>query len=160
MFFHLMVNSVGHENMAYKRGQPGLNCAAVVAQSARSSKILRGFWGEFSRYSSFLTQSRSRLLRCEWLVCVQTEPRPVHWRSFTELALLSRRKAKLWPSLSSLDQVFNSLLHSAVPQPWPASLCQHGDTHRDAVPPRCTVALLLDRWCTFSLGFMRQEDLG
>lgn len=37
-----MVNSVGHENMAYKRGQPGLNCAAVVAQSAHSRKILRG----------------------------------------------------------------------------------------------------------------------
>lgn len=57
---HLVVSIVGHENMTYKRGQRGLSCGAAVVGTVRSQQEdSEGL--EFSRRSSFLTQSRSRL---------------------------------------------------------------------------------------------------
>lgn len=50
--------------MTYKRGQHGLNYSAAVVGTVCSQQG-DSEWLEVSRYSSFLTQSRSRLLRCE-----------------------------------------------------------------------------------------------
>lgn len=62
------------------------------------------------------------------------------WRAFAEMTPLSRWKVDIWPSLSSLNQVFNSLLHSAFAQLYPASLCQHGGADADAAEAMLTGA--------------------